>query len=240
LVRIGFVLLLGSGTLAGRLIWEMTVWTWESGPQMVGFKLVHSAGIALLLFPLLLACWLPIAVAHLLWRRWKRRPWSRAELLAAVLSIVVFGILWLPYGFWQRLFVDRLSHGPHAGQFLVYAAALGDLATVEAFVGHGVSTNIRDRSGSTALHGASVQGQTKVIRYLISAGADINATNRMGRSALQIAISEHHDDSAKVLMELGAIPPKRIEEQGGLQIDEQMRQNLERTDFPQTAPATDQ
>ena len=26
---------------AGRVMWEETVWTWERGPQMVGFSLLH-------------------------------------------------------------------------------------------------------------------------------------------------------------------------------------------------------
>ena len=228
LVRIGFVLLLGSSALAARLIWEQTVWSWEQGPQMVGFSLVHGSGVFLLLFPLLLVCWLLIAVMYLLlhWRNRGLLWWTC--LIATALSAVPLGLCSLPYGFWQRLFVERLSNGPYAGQFFVHAAAVGDLATVETFVAHGLPLNIRNRRGQTALHGAAVQGHTKVIQYLISAGADVNSTDRMGHSPLHIATSEHHEESAKLLADHGAVTIEGIEARGKKLIDEQMKENFER------------
>jgi hypothetical protein len=40
----GVLVFMGSAILAARLIWEQTVWTWERGPQMVGFSLAHGPG----------------------------------------------------------------------------------------------------------------------------------------------------------------------------------------------------
>src|SRR6202023_2578801 len=51
---LGFLSMLGSAVLAARLIWEMTVLSWERGVQMVGFALVHSSNAWLLLCPLVL------------------------------------------------------------------------------------------------------------------------------------------------------------------------------------------
>lgn len=34
----GLILFIGTVTLAARLIWEQTVWTWERGPQMIGYS----------------------------------------------------------------------------------------------------------------------------------------------------------------------------------------------------------
>jgi hypothetical protein len=77
LLGFGLFALLGSAALATRLIWEMTVWTWERGPQNVGFMLVHGSGGILLLFPFLLVLWLAVAIAYTLWRLLKRRGSSR-------------------------------------------------------------------------------------------------------------------------------------------------------------------
>lgn len=172
LAGIGFFLLLGSGALATRLIWEMTVWSWEQGPQMVGFRLMHGGGGLLLFFPLLLIGWLGIAVLYLALRAWRRRTISPACLVVTVLSVVMLGVLWLPYGFWLRVFVDRAVTAPHASEFTVLAAAYGDLATVRTFVAHGISPNARSRWGRTALEAAAAGGHANIVEYLKSVGAD--------------------------------------------------------------------
>jgi len=59
-------------------------------------------------------------------------------------------------------------------------------------------------NGQTALHGAAVAGQVEVIEYLIAAGADINATDRLGTSPLDVAISEKRTEAAAYLADHGA------------------------------------
>src|SRR5580704_14200389 len=51
LLVLGVIPLIGTALLAGRLIWEQTVWTWERGPQMVGFSLAHGSSAVLLFAP---------------------------------------------------------------------------------------------------------------------------------------------------------------------------------------------
>jgi hypothetical protein len=51
---LGICAILGSAMLAGRLIWEMTLLTWERGPQMIGFTLAHGAGVLLFFAPVCL------------------------------------------------------------------------------------------------------------------------------------------------------------------------------------------
>ena len=54
------------------------------------------------------------------------------------------------------MFVSRLVSGPHASQFLVYAAVDGDIKLVSAFLSGGVSVNVQNRrDGMTPLHGAA-------------------------------------------------------------------------------------
>jgi hypothetical protein len=203
LLAIGLVALLGSGALAARLIWEQTVLTWERGPQNIGFSFLHGSGAILVFFPPVLVLWLAASVSYTLWRLLRRRPLSRVSVIVVVLSIGLVGTLWLPYGFWQRSFIGQLTSGPHVGKFFVYDAAVGDLATVKVFLAHGTPVDLRVR-GQTALHAAAVGGQTEVIKYLIAAGADVNATDSFGVSPLDVAISENHKEAAAYLSDHGA------------------------------------
>jgi hypothetical protein len=207
LLIIGFAPFLGSAILAGRLVWEQTVWTWARGPQMVGFSLIHTCPIAglLLLSSLLLFVWLFITVILTVWKLVKKRRISWSIWTSIGISGFVLVTLWLPYGFWQRLFVDRLAKGPHAVEFFTYAAALHDFKTVKAFMSHGVSVNAHtNRDWKTALHGAAVEGDVKMIDYLISKGADINAVDRYGDSPLEEAISMQREEAVKFLIQHGA------------------------------------
>jgi hypothetical protein len=208
LAGIGFFLVFGSGALAARLIWEMTVWSWERGPQMVGFRLVHSGGAILLFFPILLICWLLITVLYLARQAWRNRKVSRACLIAMALSVIVLGVQELSYGFWLRLFVERLVKGPYAGDFLVQAAAVGDLATVETFVAHGLSPNARNRRGQSALNGAGVGRSTRVIQYLISVGADASTLPRISDEQAKKIIDEAVREGIERKGPLPTDPPK--------------------------------
>lgn len=201
---VGLASIFSAAALAGRLIWEQTVWTWARGPQMVGFSLAHGGGALLLLSPILLIIWIILAVILTLRHLIKKRSIVATVWIELGVAITILSLLLLPYDFWQRLFADRLAHGSHAGEFITYAAATGDLGTVKALLAHGAPIDITDRSGKTGLHAAAVQGQTKILEYLISKGANINAIDRYGDSPLEIAIAEKHDEAAKFLSERGA------------------------------------
>ena len=194
----------GTALLTTRLIWEMTLLSWQYGPQMVGFSLAHGGGVILLVFPLALTVWLFIALVYLGYRFWKTRRIKPSALQAVLTSIGLLVLLSLPQGFWLRLFIDRSSKGPYAMEFFVDAAAMGDLATVKAFVKNGISVDAQEpREMKTALYGAAVQGQTEVIAYLIAHGANVNLLTSSGDSPLEAATSEHHDEAARYLASHG-------------------------------------
>jgi hypothetical protein len=168
---LGFVAILLSAALAGRLVWEQTVWTWTSGPQMVGFSLFHGNGAPLLLAPILLFVWLLFVVILTLRSLIKGRRIHKMMWVELIVAGAIIWLLLLPYGFWQRLFANRLAQGPYAGEFFTHAAATGDLKTVDAFLSHGVPVDIIDRYGKTGLQAATSQGQSKVVELLLSKGA---------------------------------------------------------------------
>jgi hypothetical protein len=183
LKRIGIPIVVATWMLAARLAWEQTVWSWEKGPQMVGFSLVHSGLGVLLLLAVCVGLLWPIAVllAAVVTRSLGGRVIA-AQLIAYALA---WCVITAPYGFWQRLFIWKFSP-TQAVAFLVNAAATGDLRTAEALLARGVNINARARDGA-ALHGAAVEGNLQMIGYLIKQGADINAVNSYGDSPLAMA-----------------------------------------------------
>ncbi|MEW6616208.1 MAG: ankyrin repeat domain-containing protein [Thermodesulfobacteriota bacterium] len=55
------------------------------------------------------------------------------------------------------------------------AAYKGDINTVKALLAKGVNVNEKDSGARTALHLASINGQTEIARILLDNGADVNA-----------------------------------------------------------------
>ncbi|HOI29530.1 MAG TPA: ankyrin repeat domain-containing protein [Melioribacteraceae bacterium] len=64
--------------------------------------------------------------------------------------------------------------------------------------------NQKDKTGNTPLHGAAIIGSVPISEFLLSRGADINATNTMQSTPLHTAIENKQDDVAKFLIEKGA------------------------------------
>ena len=64
--------------------------------------------------------------------------------------------------------------------------------------GHDIKSAIGDQ-GLTLLHHAAFKGHLKVAEMLLQSGADINARNAMGRTALDIATANGQTEMAKKL-----------------------------------------
>jgi hypothetical protein len=204
----GTVIFIGSAMLTARLIWERTVWTWEFGPQNEGYSLAHGYGAILFLFPMLLVVWSAIVVVLTIRSRIRKNQITptRWVALGLVAALLVVGAL--PDGFWQRVFISRMAASSYAGDLLMYAAARGDFSTVRAFVSRGVPVDATDHAyKETALHAVAASGNLKIIGFLVSQGANVNALDRYGDSPLELAASQGHDEAAKFLSERGA---KRI------------------------------
>lgn len=202
-----FVTGAGAAWLVGRLVWEQTVLSWRHGPQMVGFSLMHTElGLFLLLLvsTLLFVLCLSGAVAVTAVALWRGRPIPALRCLGIALGVCVLGTAFVPYATWQCIFVAKIAVGPYASEFLTYAAATGDLSTVEALIQRGVHVNARNKNGSTAVHAAAVEGQVAILEYLISRGADLNIKNDFGHTALDNAREMKREGAARYLVTHGA------------------------------------
>jgi hypothetical protein len=91
-----------------------------------------------------------------------------ANLVGASVIIILLAVASLPYGFWIKTFAPRVASGPHAAEFLVYMAALGELSAVKALLDEGVPIDARDKRGLTAMQAAENAKQPEVLAYLAS------------------------------------------------------------------------
>lgn len=65
---------------------------------------------------------------------------------------------------------------------------------------------IKNRCGKTDLHDAVLMGDCDLIRTLIQNGADINAKNNNGQTAVYLAFLEENEEVISLLRELKVIP----------------------------------
>ncbi|HMP03533.1 MAG TPA: ankyrin repeat domain-containing protein [Gemmatales bacterium] len=76
----------------------------------------------------------------------------------------------------------------------------------------GASTKIRFDDRSTLLHPPAQKGYAKVVKALLRFGADVNARDCFGRSALQFAVDARSLETAQALLDGGADPDSRNDE----------------------------
>jgi N-acyl-D-amino-acid deacylase len=106
---------------------------------------------------------------------------------------------------------------PNQGRFaglppLFLALARQNLSIVRLMVARGVDLSVRDRSGSTALMWAasSETGDSMLVEELLTLGADPDATNNIGETALDWALRRGHTTAVDVLRRAGASNARRV------------------------------
>jgi ankyrin repeat protein len=77
-----------------------------------------------------------------------------------------------------------------------------DLAKLQALLSGPGAVNVRDDRGITPLMYSAVAGSTEVMRLLIDKGADVNATNAFGSTALMWSVSDL--SKTRLLLDAGA------------------------------------
>ncbi|PQM36583.1 F-box/kelch-repeat protein SKIP4 [Prunus yedoensis var. nudiflora] len=90
---------------------------------------------------------------------------------------------------------------------LLYCSSKGDKAGVMHELEKGVKPNLADYDKRTALHLASCEGCTEIVDLLLHKGADVNSTDRWGRTPLSDARSFSQEAVCKILEARGGIDP---------------------------------
>jgi ankyrin repeat protein len=80
----------------------------------------------------------------------------------------------------------------------------GDTEQVERLLEKGAEVDVRDQDGATALHGATLRRNLKMVKLLLHYGADVNAGNNAGYTALMVACKEGFPDVVRLLLKHGA------------------------------------
>jgi hypothetical protein len=134
----------------------------------------------------------------------KKRRTDTPTWAAFGLAVLLFALLFVPSGVWQKLFIRQMASSPRAGDLFAYAAYDRDCRTLKAMLSHGVSIGATDHSEwRTALHAAAIAGDLRNIQFLVSNGANVNALDRAGDSPAELAASRGHPECATFLQEHG-------------------------------------
>jgi ankyrin repeat protein len=80
----------------------------------------------------------------------------------------------------------------------------GDLIAVRELIASGVGADLRNRSGWTPLMLAANEGHTPIVSLLLAEGADVQAVNDFGASALAYAALRGECRTIQALLDAGA------------------------------------
>ncbi|KAK9811376.1 hypothetical protein WJX72_002779 [[Myrmecia] bisecta] len=90
-----------------------------------------------------------------------------------------------------------------ASRHLCAAADAGDMRQLTRLIENGVDPNVRDYDQRTACHIAAKKGLLKVVEYLVSCKAEINAVDRWGSTPLRVAVLGGHELVASLIRSKG-------------------------------------
>jgi hypothetical protein len=88
--------------LAVRLLWEKTVWTWNRGPQMVGFSLVHIHPFFAIAGALSSFVMIGVLVVGIVLSSIRRRRFRAVEVAMFACSAFVLFAMFVPDTFFAR------------------------------------------------------------------------------------------------------------------------------------------
>lgn len=88
---------------------------------------------------------------------------------------------------------------------LLNATSLGDAVKVRGLLNQGASANAKNTAnGYSALMGSVIHGDTTILKMLLEAGADVNATTTTGETALLYAVMAGNSAAVEMLVSAGA------------------------------------
>jgi ankyrin repeat protein len=115
--------------------------------------------------------------------------------LSTILAFAVLALVAVPFA---------ATGETMSGTALHAAAAVDDVAAIEALLSDGAQIDARDGTGATALLVATHGNRIDAARALIEAGADVNAKDRIEDSAYLYAGARGHLEILKLTLSHGA------------------------------------
>lgn len=101
--------------------------------------------------------------------------------------------------------VDLMDHDVEIAPLLNVAAANGDIRTIQRILAACGNANATGAEDMTPLHEASLHGQLEAVKFVIAAGADVNAKSRYNQETpLQSAAMGGNVEIVQLLLSLGA------------------------------------
>jgi ankyrin repeat protein len=131
-----------------------------------------------------------------------RENWRVYAKFAALLLI-----FWL-----AQCAIDQYIGRPTLEYRLIQAVCCGDEGELENALREGASPRWRDEQGLTALSYAAHQGEVRIARRLLDAGADVNHVDHDGMTPLMWAVQGDHLAMVRLLLQRGANPALRDRE----------------------------
>lgn len=119
-----------------------------------------------------------------------------------ILHIILLSLLTSCSSFFSPKF-DKADGATYNRRQMALAMINGDLSRVKLLIPDIIDVNDVDQDGITPIRLAVLSGRVDILEYLISKGADINATGEFG-SALDAAAFEGNFEIVEFLLEKGA------------------------------------
>ena len=133
---------------------------------------------------------------------YKIHPFMKPARCADFFPVRILKPAFLALFFWFAMAGAGQAASISAEQFA--ALRSGEMSRLEAALERGLDPKARDTRGNTPLIHAARYGDARCVRLLIERGAEVNATNAMGASALMGGASDY--EKVKLLLKNGADP----------------------------------
>jgi hypothetical protein len=186
-----------------RVVCEQTLLTWTGGVRTMRFSPAQFGPDFFGLLCLILGILWALAVVVMSVAGRQRISTANRWLIA--LLLVCCGLWLVPYEEWKLLMVRAhgVEHTPK--NWIVRAAASGEIRLLNFLLANGLDVNTRTRSGRTPLGAAAAAGQIDAARLLIARGARLEDRTLISRETPLIEAAQmNHADLVELLLDHGA------------------------------------
>jgi hypothetical protein len=199
----GVTLTAATVLFTARMVCERTLLTWTGGVQTMRFSAPQFGPDFFGVLCLILGISWAVAVAVVSIAGRRRISTINRGLIALLLACC--GLWLVPFEDWKLLMVRAhgVEHTPK--NWIVRAAASGEIRLLNYLLANGLDVNARTQSGKTPLGAAAAAGQIDAASLLISRGARLEDRTLISRETPLIEAAQmNHADMVEFLLDRGA------------------------------------